>query len=52
MGEKHVMYMETLLFLAVGIASHQHELEACTVCGRSVSVLKTDKQVLNICGLN
>ena len=33
MGQKHVLCVETVLCAAVGTASHQHGLEACTVCG-------------------
>ena len=33
MGQKHALCMETILCVAVGIASHQHGLEACTVYG-------------------
>ena len=35
--------METIQCAAVGTASHQHVLEACAVCGRSVSTPENDK---------
>jgi len=44
--------METVLCAAVGTASHQHVLEACTVYGRSGAMLKNDKAVLNQLALN
>ena len=34
--------METLLCAAVGTASRQHGLEACTVCGRTCDMLKSN----------
>jgi len=44
--------METVLCAAVGTASHQHQLAACTVYGRSGSVLKNKKAVPNIPAVN
>jgi hypothetical protein len=44
--------METILCAAVGTASDQHGLEACTVCGRSGAMLKNDKAILNQLALN
>jgi hypothetical protein len=43
---------ETLPCSAVVTASHRHQLEACTVYGRSVTVLKSDKAMLNLSALN
>ena len=50
MGQKHVLCMETLLYAAVGTASHQHVLEACTVYGGSGS--KSDKAASKVPALN
>src|SRR5215469_493641 len=35
MCEKHILFVETVLCAAVGAATHQHVLEACTVYGDS-----------------
>ena len=43
---------ETLPCAAVGTASHQHGLEACTVYGRSGTVLSNDKAVPKLSTLN
>jgi len=40
--------METVLCAAVGTASDQHGLDACTVYGRSGGVLTQDKVALNL----
>jgi hypothetical protein len=47
-----VQNIETVLCTAVGTASHQHGLEACTVCGRPGNVLKDDKAVRSQSALN
>jgi hypothetical protein len=44
--------MDTILYAAVGIASHQHELEACTVYYRSGTVLKYGEAVPNLTATN
>ena len=44
--------METVLCAAVGTASHQHGLEACTVYGIPLTELKNDKAVPNLFALN
>ena len=44
--------METVLCVAVGTASCQCGLEACTVCHSSVAVLTNDKVVSNLSALN
>jgi hypothetical protein len=36
---------------AAGTESHQHGLEACTVCGGSGTLLKNDKAVWNLATL-
>jgi len=44
--------VETLLCAAVATASHQHDLQICTVYGRSGNMLKRHKAVLNLSASN
>jgi hypothetical protein len=43
---------KTLLCEAVGTASHQYGLQACTVYGRSGNMLKNDNVIPNVSALN
>jgi len=52
MGYKYVLCVETVLCAAVGTASHQHGLEACTVYGIPLTELKNHKAVPNLFALN
>jgi hypothetical protein len=49
---QHVETIEALLFAAIDTASHQHVLEACTLCIRCGTVLKNDEAVLKLCAEN
>ena len=40
--------METVLSADVGTASHQHELEACTLYGRSAAQFQNDMNLQNL----
>jgi len=44
--------INTILCAAVGTASDQHKLKACTVYGRPGSILKNDKAVPDLSALN